>query len=71
MEIWIAGFVFFGFPLLFVIFTCWLVFTERTQGEDVCPLRDATGPAQGLEEGNPRASQDETGHERYATCAKD
>lgn len=39
MELVIAGAIFFGFPLLFVIYTGWLVFTERTEGRGRLPAR--------------------------------
>lgn len=33
MELWIALAIFFGFPLLFVVYTGWLIVTGRTKGE--------------------------------------
>ena len=43
MELWIALAIFFGFPLLFVGWTMWLIVTGRTKGEaEVYPLGDAT-----------------------------
>lgn len=33
MELWIALAIFFGFPLLFVAYTGWLMVTGRTKGE--------------------------------------